>query len=278
MLKPVVLFCVLAASGSASAATAFNKSVPKSWKSDYVDYFEAGYTAYTGTTYTGEGAAGATGDKLAIDAKVTAWVRLFGNKSNIAEIRGEGYTRVDGARDYDVEIWTWLIGSKVRLDADDWNEDDGLILLENSLDWSFFSAEKRFYGVVKVKGSVKGQLGYSVAGVTTNSFIGARLTPYVRAYARFTASVDVFVAEAGAYGELNLITASVPIYGNMKATTGSCYTSDANMDATVTGLDGEAGVFYRLLWSSPREQELWSWDGVEKTTSLYDPQPISGCL
>jgi hypothetical protein len=275
MLKRFVLLSVLAASSSASATTILSKSVPKSWGASH---FEAGYTASTVTSYTADSKTGVTGDQLGIDAKATAWVKVFGSKQNLVEVRGEGHTRVDGSRDYDVEIWGWILGSKVRLHADDWNEADGLILLEDSLDLTVYAVEKRFYGVVKVRAALKAEAGYSVAGTTTNNFIGARLTPYVRAYARFTASVDVLVAEGGAYGELNLITASLPLYANMKATSAGCYDSDVDMDAKVTKLDGEAGVFYRLLWSDPKDQEIWSWNGVESTTVLHDAPTVTGCL
>lgn len=277
MLKRSTLLIVLAFSSAANAATILEKSVPRSWRSDYVDHFEAGYTAYGRTSYSPDSSPGVTGDILAIDAKLTAWARLFGNKQNLAEIRGVGYSKVDGTRDYDVEVWAWFGSRKVRLYEDHWNPGDGYIFLDESLDWTFFAAEQRFYGVVKVRGSVKGELGYSVVGTATNSFIGARLTPYVRAYARFTASVDAFVAEGGAYGELNLIKASVPIYERVALSSG-CYSSEIDMDAKVTKLSGEAGVFYRLGWSSPQEKELWSWDGSESNTTLYTSPTITRCL
>src|SRR4029079_13020531 len=116
MLKRfAVALRVLATSGSASAATVITKTVPKSWKSDYGDHFEAGYSATGTTTYTPDATAGLNGDKLGIESKLTAWVRLFDSKSNIAELRGIGYTNVNGTRDYDVELWAWIGTFKVRL-------------------------------------------------------------------------------------------------------------------------------------------------------------------
>jgi len=278
MFKRFTFLFLVALSSSANAATIIEKTVPRSWRSpDPIDHFEAGYSAYGRTSYTPDATAGTAGDLLVVDARLTAWASVFGNRSNLAEIRGVGYSKVDGARDYDVEIWVWVGSYKVRLYEDDWSSSDGLILLDGSLDWTFFSAEQRFYGVVKVKGSVKGEIGYSAAGNAGRASIGVRLTPYVRAYARFTASLDALVAEGGAYGELNLMRASVPIYGGVSLS-GACYSSTVKMDATVTRLYGEAGVFYRLGWSSPKEEELWSWNGTESTTALYASPTVTRCL
>jgi hypothetical protein len=248
------------------------------------DYFQAGYTIW-GKTFHNPDATypGVAGDSLAVEQSLTAWARVMGTKRNLVEVKGDGYHKVNStSADYNTAVHTWLpdfTGGwiKYRLWDDDWNPEDGMILMEDYLDWTFYSAEKRFYVVVKVKASVKGTVGYYMVGNgTSTNFIGGRFTPYARVYARLTASIDGFVAEAGAYGTIELIEGSAPIYNNVKLD-GTCYTSEQHITATLSELDGEAGVFYRYLWSSPKEQTIWSWNGYEQSFPVYDNE-VAGCL
>jgi len=285
MLGRFVFIAIALAASTAGATTIDSKSVPRS--TGWTSRFEAGYTAYGKTSYTADTTPGVSGDKISIDQKLTIWARVFDTQKTLGDVRGFGYRNVNGSADYNTEVWSYRFDPYTfsavydRLWDEDWDPADGIINLSDYLDWTFFSAEKRFYAVIKVKGSLKGEIGYYALGTSNSGFIGARLAPYIGAYVKITAGIDVWVAEGGAYGNIHLVTAEVPIYANVGVNgAGRCtgYNADIDISEVVTWLYGEGGVYYRAFWYSPKEYELWSFSGGEHTNSLYTPADREVCL
>jgi hypothetical protein len=277
MLKHLALAALLAIPSTADAWSVLN--VPRS-QSIGNSQWGAGFTATSKTSYTSEGVAGTTGDRLKADQSLAVWTRMFGEKDTIVDLRGSGHNVIGGERAYHVGLYVNLLGNMVEVWGDD-NAYENAIAMDDSLSRTFASAEARFWYVLKVKASARGEIGYSAFGGFTSTHIGVKLTPFVRAVARGTFSVDAIVAEAGVYGDLELIDASMPIFGSLALSSTACpgYKSDVDIEATVEGGSGEFGAFVRLLGWGTREYELFDFPNVlEHTTSLYEAPTQTFCF
>ena len=261
----------------ASATTLQNIPRSNSWEPGGRGW-GAGFTATGKTSFFADATPGTAGDTIKVEASVTGWSKMFDDKDEIIDLRGVGTRKIGGANDYDVGLYVWMFGTKVQLWGDSY-AGGSYISMEDTISRTFASAEARFWYVLKVKATARGEVGYSAFGAFHDQSIGVTFKPAIRAVARGTFSVDAIVAEAGVYGELELIEASLPIYTQVITST-QCtgYRSNVDIKATVQGLSGELGVFLRLIGQS-KDTELWSWPSqLSQTTHLYDGADVHYCL
>jgi hypothetical protein len=98
-------------------------------------------------------------------------------------------------------------------------------------------------------------------------------SPYVNLDAWASASVDVYVFEAGVKGDLTLIRLGLPLTVDVAvAGTGEDVTIDAtaSLDLDVQALNGSVSWFLHAPWpAGDSEGTLVSWEGIHKTHNLF---------
>lgn len=235
----------------------------------------AGYTAEGRVEYIDGAPAGTTGDTMSTSGNLTAWVRVFGTRSDIAIIQGRAESTVGGARAYEVEVYGRLLPylPPVLIYSHSW---DGTFSVSKS--WTPIAvsgSETYMVGPVPVtvRAGAKGPIGFSLTGSVGLTDVIATFTPKAKAVVDADAVADLTFASAGVYGELELIDVRLPITGAVKLhmLPGQCPGADWDLDVdlTVDSLDGEIGAIATLFGAEFR-QPIFAWDGFSATYGLFD--------
>src|SRR6185436_13412817 len=95
----------------------------------------------------------------------------------------------------------------------------------------------------------------------SDSVLSGSITPGSSVDATLSAGVGVSGYSAGVYGTATIFDARLPFsLDNRVTATGG--TVEGNVRATVTGLDGEFGLYLDLFGERIATQELFDWTGM----------------
>ena len=246
---------------------------PWSEPDDHGDW-GAGITTYGRTTYnTNLDAA----DSVTLEATVEAWARTFGDKFTLFRFRGDGTSTVGGGRRYETRMWgrSFPFGTWKEYPYKSSTSTSVAITMPETM-IPIYQVEARFFAVLTARAVGRIDLGYTATGTWSGASANITFKPYAQAVAHLTFSADAIVLEAGVYGDLNLIDASVPIRTaatSNPACPGVTLTSDVGLQ--LKQFSGEVGLFARLIaWR--KEWELGSWSGTKQDIPI-DARTVNVC-
>lgn len=275
MYRSLVIVSFIAFAAPAARAASVQDCTAAACSDSVSKYsFGAGYTILSRTSYTS--------GTLGVDGRLTAKGELFGTWLDLIQVRGFGSTTPGGSRSYAVNTYVWLpLLGKIQLTTASADlASSAIVDMYGDVSRTFATVEARFYGVLSVKAKARGAAGYDAYGRVDGSRVSMFFKPYANASVTLTASVDVYVAEFGAYGRLYLIDASLPmttIIATNSSTQCAGYNSYLKVDLTLEELSGELGVFLRLL-TGEYDHDFWSWDGAYQTFPVMPGASKTVCL
>jgi hypothetical protein len=131
------------------------------------------------------------------------------------------------------------------------------------------------YGVPVTTGMSAEGCVYVDASVTwTNDVLSGSITPGSNIDASLWAGIGISGYSAGVYGTVTVFDARLPFsLDNRVTATGG--TIEGNVKATITGLDGEFGLYLDLFGNRVATQELFDWTGMSYLNTTIVTLPIA---